>query len=178
MPASSWSPLPFYTLTHPRWGVCMRIFAPQEGQPSWIFLMRVKDDENGNSLKRNCWPWWTAGINNCRISLTLGLSHPLILEVNLAPGLLGTSLAERGHAVTLGAWLFKARTALPQPRSPLAYTGSVSSSIRVTEVTSVHTRGELGLHLLCIETLQYCTSSDASAVIISTATREKRQPRF
>lgn len=35
----------------------MRIFAPQEGQPSQTFLLRVKDDEKGNSLKRNCWTW-------------------------------------------------------------------------------------------------------------------------
>lgn len=150
MAASSWSPLPFYTLTHPRWGVCMRIFAPQEGQPSQTFLLRVKDDEKGNSLKRNCWTWWTAGINKCRIPLTLGLSHPLTLEVNLAPGLLGTPLTERGHEVTLGAWLFRAGAALPQPRSPLAYTGSVSS-VAPSESPRLHQckRGENWASISC-----------------------------
>lgn len=54
-------------------------------------------------------------------------AHSLTLEVNLALGLSGTALAKQGHAVTLGARLFKARTALSQPHSPLAYTASVSS---------------------------------------------------
>jgi len=69
----------------------------------------------------------TAGINKWRISLALGLSHSLTLEVNLAPGLSGMALAKRAHMVTLGAWLFKAGTVLPQPHCSPAYTDSISN---------------------------------------------------
>lgn len=38
----------------------------------------------------------TAGINECRMSPALGLSHPQTLGVNRAPGFLGTALAKQG----------------------------------------------------------------------------------